>query len=151
MNDTPHGFDLDGFAPYLSAVVAEHLSESLAREYRDRFGISIPDWRVLVHLNHADGASVRDIEKRVVMEKSKVSRAVTRMTDRGLVQKVTHAGDKRLLHLSLTPAGRDLMAQILPMAQAFQREIEARLGADYAVFARCLTKLRGGFDGPSGA
>ena len=38
-------FDLAGFTPYRLAVAAEKTSEALARQYRERFGISIPEWR----------------------------------------------------------------------------------------------------------
>jgi len=129
-------FDLAGFTPYRLAVAAERTSEALARQYRDRFGISIPEWRVLVHLTQpTDGAetvSVRDIEARVAMEKSKVSRAASRLEAAGYLVKTTEDGDRRLVHLALTDEGRVLMAQILPLAQAYQAEIEARLGAAFA-------------------
>ncbi|WP_375175564.1 MarR family winged helix-turn-helix transcriptional regulator [Pseudooceanicola sp.] len=144
-------FDLDGFTPYLAAVVAQTLSDGLAREYQARFAISVPDWRVLVHLTHSDGASVRDIEKRVVMEKSKVSRAVARLEGRGLIAKRQSEDDKRLLHLSLTDAGRALMLELLPMATAYQERIRRCLGPDYAVFQRCLGLLRSEFPGDADA
>lgn len=151
MAGDPPEFDLDEFTPYMTAIVAQHLSEGLAREYRERFGISIPDWRVLVHLAGSGGASVRDIEKRVVMEKSKVSRTVARLEARKLVQKRPHADDKRLLHLSLTQDGRAMMSELLPLADWFQKRIKARLGADFEVFSRCLHRLRDDFqDGGSG-
>lgn len=137
---TPADFDLMRFTPYRLAVVAQRLSEVLARQYRDRFDISIPDWRVLVHLAHSGGASVRDIEVRVAMEKSKVSRTCTRLETRGLIAKRTHDTDRRLVHLTLTDAGRDLMADLLPLAAAFQDEVVTKLGDDFA-------KLEAGVDG----
>ena len=134
-------FDLMRFTPYRLAVAAQVLSEGLARQYRERFDISIPDWRVMVHLAHSGGASVRDIEARVAMEKSKVSRAASRLEDRGLVLKLESTADKRLVHLSLTPAGRAMMDEILPLAAAFQAKIEALLGADFAGFEAGLDRL----------
>ena len=121
-------FDLAGFTPYRMAVAAQRLSEGLAREYRDRFGISIPEWRVLAHLGAGGDISVRDVEARVAMEKSKVSRAASRLQARGLVEKRVNAGDRRLVQLSLTAEGRALMAELLPVAQAYQQRLRARLG-----------------------
>lgn len=138
---TENDFQLSKFTPYRTAVVAQLLSESLAREYRDRFGISIPDWRVLVHLAAEDGASVRDIEQKVVMEKSKVSRAATRLVERGLLARNKNENDGRLVHLSLTKTGKDLMEELLPLATAFQQRIEAVLGADFENFERSLSFL----------
>ena len=51
-------FDLYGFTPYRLAVAAKRTSEELARQYRDRFGISIPEWRVFAKLV-ADGSAYR--------------------------------------------------------------------------------------------
>jgi DNA-binding MarR family transcriptional regulator len=109
-------------------VAAQRLSEGLAREYRDRFAISIPDWRVLVHVSTHGDISIRDVEARVAMEKSKVSRAASRLEARGLIEKRVHEGDRRLLRLSLTKDGRALMVELLPIAQAYHEKLRARLG-----------------------
>ena len=134
-------FELMRFTPYRAAVVAQLLSEALAKQYRKRFGISIPDWRVLVHLVESGGASVRDIERRVAMEKSKVSRAAARLEARGLIIKRVNASDRRLVHLSLTESGEKLMSELLPIAIAFQEEIEAKLGGDFKAYEDGMGKL----------
>ncbi len=127
MSDLPD-FDLDRFTPYRLAVVAQKTSEGLARLYRSRFGISISEWRVLVHLAHAGNVSVRDIEARVAMEKSKVSRAASRLEKAGYVRKAASRSDRRLVSMSLTEKGKSLMAELLPLAAAYQCELEAQLG-----------------------
>ncbi len=138
MKDRPTlpDFDLGRFTPYRLAVAAEKTSEELARQYHARFGISIPEWRVLVHLaqpiDGAETVSVRDIEARVAMEKSKVSRAAKRLEASGHIEKAREAGDRRLVRLALTDRGRALMSDILPLAIAYQAEIEARLGDAFA-------------------
>jgi DNA-binding MarR family transcriptional regulator len=134
-------FDLMRFTPYRLAVAAQKLSEGLARQYRSRFGISIPEWRVLVHLLQADDVSVRDIELRVAMEKSKVSRAASRLETAGYIVKRTNEADRRLLHLALTPKGRALMAELLPLAMAFQAQIAAQLGPALAGLETGLDRL----------
>lgn len=130
MTDTPPlpDFDLYGFTPYRLAVAAKHTSEQLARQYRDRFGISIPEWRVLVHLAHSGNTSVRDIEARVAMEKYEVSRAAKRLREAGLIERKENPDDRRLIILSLTAEGQKMMAELLPMAKAHQAELEKRLG-----------------------
>ncbi len=130
MTDTPPlpDFDLYGFTPYRLAVAAKHTSEQLARQYRDRFGISIPEWRVLVHLAHSGNTSVRDIEARVAMEKYEVSRAAKRLREAGLIERKENPEDRRLIILSLTADGQKMMAELLPMAKAHQAELEKRLG-----------------------
>lgn len=147
MKDRPPlpDFDLSRFTPYRLAVAAEQTSEELARQYRERFGVSIPEWRVLVHLAQPiDGAatvSVRDIEARVAMEKSKVSRAASRLESAGYIVKTVDTGDRRLVRLSLTDKGRALMADLLPLAIAYQQQIEARIGAAFEAFEAGLQDL----------
>ena len=140
MTDLPD-FDLSRFTAYRLSVAAQKLSDELARMYRARFGLTVPEWRILAHLTQADGASVRDIETQVAMEKSKVSRAASRLEERGVNDKLTHSSDRRLVRLQLTPKGRDMLAELLPQAMAFQQEVEATLGADLAGFERAIDAL----------
>lgn len=139
--DSQTEFDLGGFAPYRVALAAQLLSEALAREYRPNVDITSQEWRVLAHLASANKVSVRDIEKEIVMEKSKVSRTVSRLVDRDLVSRTAHPTDKRLVELSLTTKGRGIMAELLPMAARFQKRVEEMLGEDYDRFDSGLQQI----------
>ena len=140
MNQLPP-FDLAGFSLYRLTVAAQRLSDAFARQYRDQFGISNPEWRVLVHLSQSDGTSVRDIEARVAMEKSKVSRAAKRLEQAGYISKKINETDRRLLHLHLTSKGQSLMTDLLPLADRFQQEIENHLGEAFAGLEAGLDKI----------
>ena len=67
--------DLDQFLPYRLTVLAARVSKRVAAEYSERFGISIPEWRVIAHLARYRKVSVREIHDCVNMDKSRVSRA----------------------------------------------------------------------------
>lgn len=126
-SQTLSDFDLSTFLPYRLNAAAARVSRAFAERYR-AFGISIPEWRVLAHLHHVGPVSVRDIELAAEMEKSKVSRAATRLEAAGFVAKRVHDGDRRLISLELTPQGRALLAQLLPVALAYQAALVAELG-----------------------
>lgn len=134
-------FDIADFMPYRLAVAARVFSEEVAAIYREKFGLSIPEWRVLAHLMKEGKASVRDIEARVTMEKSKVSRAADRLKDRGLLTKRADTMDRRLVHIELTTDGEALMAELIPMVIALQRDFESRLGEDFAGLDRALSRI----------
>jgi len=142
-NDIPPlpEFDLYSFTPYRLAVAAKRTSEELARKYRERFGISIPEWRVLVHLAHSGKVSVRDIEARVAMEKYEVSRAAKRLREANLIERKENPTDRRLVILTLTPAGHKMMAELLPMAKSHQAALEARLGDAFEQLEAGLEQL----------
>lgn len=127
MPPTPD-FDLTAFLPYRINAAASRISRAFADRYREEFGISIPEWRVLAHLHHAGDVSVRDIEARVDMEKSKVSRAASRLEQAGYITKAVNEADRRLLALRLTPEGQALVARLIPVAMQFQDEMLVQLG-----------------------
>lgn len=139
--DVPMTFDLDNFLPYRLAVAASHVSREFEALYRKEFGISNAEWRILAHLSQADKVSVRDIHKRVDMDKSKVSRAAARLEQAGLVEKLANRSDRRLVSLSLTTAGLDLVGRIMPMALAFQERLIQRLGDIAPLLASGLDRL----------
>lgn len=129
MDGTPvNAFDLEHFLPYRLCVAANHVGREFANRYRRDFGISIAEWRVLAHLSQTGPVSVREIHAAVDMDKSKISRAAARLEAAGHITKQENPRDRRLVELSLTPAGRELLARLIPVAQAYQQELLARLG-----------------------
>jgi len=134
-------FDLSAFLPYQMAVVSSRISREFAERYRAEFGLSIPEWRVLAHLAQSDAVSVREIHARVDMDKSKVSRAAARLESAGLIEKRENTEDRRLLDMRLTPKGQDLIARIVPIADTYQEELLAQLGALSPEFRAGLFKL----------
>ena len=121
-------FDLDNFLPYKVNVLASRMSRSLEARYRNRFGITVSEWRILAHLSQAGSVSTRDIQARVDMHKSRVSRAAKRLELSGYITKVPNATDRRIVNLALTEKGRGIMGEIAPIASQYQSELLAALG-----------------------
>lgn len=121
-------FDLEQYLPYRLTVVAGKLSADLARQYKGKFGISVPEWRVLLNVGYTENLSIRDIEKRVNLEKSKVSRAASKLEAKGYLVKQTDGRDRRLLKLTLTDEGVKLLNDLIPLAQKFQEQLDLQLG-----------------------
>ncbi len=134
-------FDLEKYLPYRLTVLAARLSMDMAQQYKSEFGISIPEWRVLVNIGYAENLSVRDIEKRVSLEKSMVSRAAARLEARGLVSKTVDPKDRRLVKLELTEEGALVLGKLIPIASAFQADLERKLGAEKDALYSALDRL----------
>lgn len=139
-NDLPN-FDLEHFVPYQFSVIAAQLSTNLAALYKDRFGISVAEWRILVNLAYSDSQSVRDIQKRIRLDKAKVSRAVAQLESRGLLTKEIDDTDRRLLLLELTKSGRQMVRDLVPLAEDFQRQVAAKLTGDITDMQKQLAHL----------
>lgn len=141
MSDELPSFDLERYVPYQFSVIAAQLSSNLAALYQEKFGITVAEWRILVNLAYSDSRSVRDIQKRVRLDKAKVSRAVAQLEGRGYLTKKIDGDDRRLLHLELTDSGRDLVAKLVPLAKDFQNTVAAKLDGDFAALQSKLTHL----------
>lgn len=142
MRNSDRGLDLDEFLPYLLNVLASRVSSDLATVYAARFGISIPEWRVIAHLARNREVSVREIRRRVDMDKSKVSRAAARLEEAGLIEKRVNTGDRRLVKLSLSRKGRRLYDEIAPLALAYERRLVSILSpAEAAAFRGIVDRL----------
>ena len=136
-------FNLDDFLPYQLSELSRRVSAGFSNHYRDRYGISVAEWRVLAHLSQQEAVSVREIHRRVGMDKPKVSRAATRLEAAGYITKVVNPNDRRLVELSLTPQGRDLIATLAPIAADYQARLMAALGDGAEEFVAKVGALAG--------
>ena len=74
--------------------------------------------------------------------RTQVTRLLDGLEARGLVQRQLSAHDRRSLELTLTPAGRDLLARAQPAAHAAYSEVWGCLGDDgLATATRTLAQL----------
>ena len=146
-NDQKDLLDLDGFLPYRLAVIAARVSKSMSTLYAEKFGISIAEWRVIAHLARSERVSVRDIHARVNLDKVKVSRAVSRLEEAGLVLKASNAADNRLLDITLSDAGLSVYRQIVPLASGFEEDLLSVLDeTERAALERVFEKLHARLD-----
>lgn len=134
-------FELDAFLPYQLAVLSARVSNGFSAIYKQKFGISQPEWRVLAHLSQTGSVSVREIHQRVYMDKSKVSRAASRLEAAGYISKRVNGKDRRLVELKLTQKGREIIDEITPMGQKYEAEVLADLGEHAPCFRTSLAKL----------
>src|ERR687893_2832552 len=118
---------LERSLPYRLNVLASLTSQALAQIYAERFGLSIPGWRIVATLGQYGVRTARDIAAHGVMHKSTVSRAVSALEARGLVRREGNPDDLREELLVLTPAGRAVYDALAPEALAFEARLLAAL------------------------
>ncbi len=99
--------DLFKFVPFRLNRLAAEVSAALSSEYRERYGLDIPEWRVLATLGFRNEAcSAQYISHCTRTHKSTISRAVTALMKRQLVERVENADDRREFQLRMTPQGK---------------------------------------------
>jgi DNA-binding MarR family transcriptional regulator len=114
-------FDLEDFLPYRLSLLSNMVSQGIAQIYQEDHHLSIPEWRVMAVLGRYPGLTASQVCERTVMDKVTVSRAVKLLLEKQLVQRVTHAEDRRKRPLQVTrPQGRRLLEEIIPFALDYQ-------------------------------
>jgi DNA-binding MarR family transcriptional regulator len=140
----PSKLHLERFLPYRLSVLSNTISSAIAMAYFDNFGLSIPEWRVMAVLAANPGLSAAEVTARTAMDKVAVSRAVATLLAAGRLRRTMVKSDRRRTHLELTPAGKRVYAQVVPMALNYERQLIAPLSArDRATLDRLLRVLLG--------
>jgi DNA-binding MarR family transcriptional regulator len=122
--------DLFRFTPFRLNRLAAEVSLALSSEYQERYGLDIPEWRVLATLGFRDGAcSAQYISDCTRTHKSTISRAVTALMRRQIVERVENEEDRREFALRLTRRGKTLYQELIPRLLRKEQEILACLSA----------------------
>src|SRR5581483_9159077 len=78
---------LAGFVPFRLNRLAVAVSDHLAEIYRERFGLEIPEWRVMATVGPVHGCTAQHIASSTRMHKTRVSRAIANLVERGLIER----------------------------------------------------------------
>jgi len=133
---------LEKFLPYQLNVVASLTSQALSRVYSRRYGIGVPEWRVLVTLGQYGVMTGKAIGAHTHMHKTKVSRAVALLEKRKLLLRRANRADMRESFLSLTTSGRSMYEELAPHALEFTRRLTEILPpSDRDAFDRALKRI----------
>lgn len=133
---------LDQFLPYRLSVAANAVSTRISHSYRRRFGLKIPEWRLVAILAEHIKMTPQEIGKKGELDKITVSRAAAALIARGLVAQHRNPKDGRSHFLSLTAEGRALYDEIAPAALQLEAELLADFSAqDRDMLAQLLRRI----------
>jgi DNA-binding MarR family transcriptional regulator len=134
--------NLDTFLPYRLSVLSNRVSDAIARQYSQRFDLSIPEWRVIAVLGQTPNLSARDVARRTAMDKVQVSRAVTSLVASRRVARSEDDDDARVSRLSLTARGRAIYDEVAPLALRLESLLLSSLSAqERNTFENLMHKL----------
>lgn len=142
------GLDLFRFVPFRLNRLAAEVSAALSGEYQERYGLDIPEWRVLATLGFRNEAcSAQYIAHCTRTHKSTISRAVTALMTRQLVERVENEDDRREFRLRMTRKGTALYQKLVPRLKRKELEILSCLSArERQQFALMLAKIEKSLD-----
>jgi DNA-binding MarR family transcriptional regulator len=141
---------LDDFLPYRLNRLADAVSREFSTLYKDRYGLTRPEWRTLATLGQFGTMTATAVSRHSAMHKTKVSRAVAELERRRWLLRTADPSDRRVEHLTLTAAGRKVYGELVPVARDFEARFLAKLnGPDHAAVPEALKALEqaAGLDG----
>jgi DNA-binding MarR family transcriptional regulator len=121
---------LEDFLPYRLSILSNTISTMIAHIYEERFGLSIPEWRVIAILGRFPGLSAVEVAERTLMDKVAVSRAVTKLVKNGRIDREFADADRRRSILNLSEEGRRVHDEIAPLALQFERDLLQEISDD---------------------
>ena len=98
---------------YRIAFLTNFYREPLLRQMEREYGIIRPEWTVLICLNFRDGTTAKDICEITEQPSNTVSRAVTALTEKGLITRKTDKQDARRSLLFITAVGQQLYDNVM--------------------------------------
>lgn len=114
---------LEEFFPYRLSVLAQDVSQSVAEIYTGKFKLKRAEWRVVAALGQHQPMSAKAITAHTCMDKMPVSRAITVLRERNLVEQSVDSRDRRYSQLNLTEQGMALYEEIVPWVLAREQAL----------------------------
>ena len=138
---------LENFLPYRLSILSNTVSSAIAIAYDKRFGLTIPEWRVIAVLGRFPGLSAVEVADRTMMDKVAVSRAVTKLLKSGRIDREFADADRRRSILNLSEEGRRVHDEIAPLALKFEADLlqglsEEEISALNATIERLMARAR---------
>lgn len=138
----PLSLNLKDFLPYRLSILTNKVSRAFAQLYSERFNLSVAEWRVMAVLGQEPEISADAVCARTEMDKVTVSRAVSRLLEKGHVDREFSSSDRRRSVLRLSRSGYGIYARIIPVAHAYEvKLIEALDVEEQRSLDRLLKKL----------
>ncbi len=122
--------ELAAFVPFRLNRLADGVSQHLAVIYRKRFGLDIPQWRVMATVGSKHGCTAQYIAASTRMHKSRVSRAIGELEARALIERASSGEDRRQRQVHLSRSGRRMYSELVPLALEREAALLACLGPE---------------------
>lgn len=116
-------FELQHFFPYLVRIYYRAVSGSVTDIYSSLFGLTVSEWRVLAVLGPKRAMSASDIVKQSSMDKVKVSRAIAKLRESGLLKRDVDGDDRRRYALRLTDRGDEVFRTLVPKVLELEEKL----------------------------
>jgi DNA-binding MarR family transcriptional regulator len=131
---------ISGLLSYRLSRTSSAMSRSAALRYRREFDVSLGEWRAISLIAADPTLTLNRLARRAGLDKAQMSRVVSRLTERGLVDRT--AGSGRTSQLALTGEGTRVYRGLISAANERDAEFLAALTPEEAAtLSGALDKL----------
>jgi len=116
---------LQHYLPYRLSVAANAVSHLIALAYERKFGLTIPQWRLIAVLADESPLTQQELCGRTIMDKVTVTRAAQGLLRRRLIKRIPNSTDGRSHRLMLTSTGAALYEEVAPLALDYEGKLLA--------------------------
>lgn len=127
---------------YRVYALASSLSKGAMRFYLAKFGLALPEMRLLSTLGSRRRLSSLELVRLTAMDKGLVSRVLAGLAERGYVEQIPSAAGSSRRAWKLTRTGAALVARLQPVWQEREAKLQADLSAqERKLLLRLLDRL----------
>ena len=114
---------LERYLPYRLSILSSRISALISETYSAKFALSITEWRIMAVLGEYPGVSADEVSLKTQIEKSILSRAISKLLQRKLLERAFDPTDKRRSMLRLTETGLSVYDELVPMSYDYEQEL----------------------------
>ncbi|WP_208985649.1 MarR family transcriptional regulator [Pseudovibrio sp. Ad26] len=141
-------FQLGSFFPYKVRVFGTAVSTAVSSVYRERYGLSVSEWRTMAILGRNQALSASEIVERSSMDKVNVSRAVQALRKKEFLRRDIDGEDRRKSVLRLTEKGLAVFNDVIPLVRDVEAALTENLSAEeQAVLLTLMEKVQKNAEG----
>lgn len=115
---------LERYLPYRLSILSNKVSGIIAEHYKNKFALSVTEWRIMAVLGEYPDISADEVSSKTRIEKSLISRAVSRLLQRHLIIRDVDSSDRRRSQLALTETGLAVYDDIVPLSYEYEQLLQ---------------------------
>ena len=126
----------------LIADVSGRLLAAFDDEMTD-LGITGAQWVILMRIVNGCGSTAAELCRFSRYDTGSMTRMLDRLEEKGLIRRVRSSTDRRVIHLDLTDAGRELYTLLPPVAiKVLNAHLQGFTGAELDLFKGFLKRMQ---------
>jgi MarR family transcriptional regulator, 2-MHQ and catechol-resistance regulon repressor len=130
--------------PFLLIMQTSKAIQDRIRDEMSKNNLSVTEFSVLEVLYYKEKQTIQQIGSRILISSGSMTYVIDKLEKRGLIQRNDCLNDRRVIHVTLTDEGKELMLEIMPKHQQLVDFIFDALNPDETeTIIHLLEKVKG--------